>query len=183
MGEEFTEWNYAGDFLTQFPPRHQGVVGTLFCNKVRGGARDVPTLLDVVGEHAVERINNPFEWDTVDGLATMCILIEALKTAEAERFARFILWRENLPAYRRKYLKATAKAAQYFARPAARQAMAAKPPTEKQLALLKAKQCPTIPRTRLEASELIDGYLNPSRPPRAEDYAPSSVGEEEGIPF
>jgi hypothetical protein len=161
MSEDFTGWNYPGDFLAQFPANHQGVVGTLFCNKVRGGALDVPSLLDVVGEHAVERVNNPSEWDTEAGLATMCILIEALKTPEAERFARFILWRESLPAYQRKRLKASAKAtsSEYFAR----QKMASLPPTEKQLAFLRKAKCPTVPQTRLEASDLIEDYINGQR--------------------
>ena len=157
MSEQFTEWNYPGDFLAQFPANHQGVVGTIFCNKVRGGARDVHELLDAVGAHAVERVNHANEWDTPEGLAAMCVLIEAVKTEEAMRFARFILWRESLPYPERKRLKDAAKATtgMYFAR----QKMAALPPTEKQLALLLYKGCPTVPRTRLEASELIDGYL------------------------
>lgn len=161
MSEEFAAWDYPGDFLKQFPANHQGVVGTVFCHKVRAGARDPITLLEAVERHALDRLENPFDSDTPEGLETMRILAELIGTPESARFALFILWREGLSFKERQRLKAASKAAkgdEY-----ARQAMAQKPPTDKQLALLKAKGCRTVPKTRLEASELIGAILNGRR--------------------
>lgn len=158
MSEEFTGWDYPGDFLRQFPPNHTGAVGHVFCARAREGHGTVAELLAAVGEWADERLENPYPGDTEDAVRVARRLSAAVSTDEAARFARFILWRESLPFAERERLKAAARAAK--GADYARAAMAAKPPTDKQLALLRAKGCPTVPQTRLEASELIDAYLS-----------------------
>jgi hypothetical protein len=158
MSEEFIGWDYPGEFLKQFPQNHTGAVGHIFCARAREGHDTVAELLAAVSDWAEERLANPYPGDTEDSVRVARRLSAAVTTDECARFARFIIWRESLSYGERERLKAAARAVKgsdYM-----RQAMAGKPPTEKQLALLKRKGCTTIPRTRLEASEMIDTLLN-----------------------
>lgn len=160
------QWNYDGDFLKQFPQTHTGAVANAFCERFREGNRDVKSLLAAVRRWAVGQ-GSEFGRFTEEYLATQGyangtrayrLLASVVDTEEAEKFAAFIIWRESLPWSEKQRLKQESRAEgrETFVR----QAMADKEPTEKQLRYLKSLGVSTVPRTRLEASELIEVALH-----------------------
>ncbi len=155
--QEFTAWDYPADYLKQFPAHFTGRVGDLFCRQVRVGFKTVPSVLTGMALAIEERLAAPFDSDSDQSLAVQQQILESLPSDEAAEFARFILWRESLPVIERERLKSAAKAEKgdFYAK----QAMADKEPTEKQLWLIRKKGCVVVPQTRLEASEIIDRLL------------------------
>lgn len=160
------KWNYDGDFLRQFPSTHTGAVANVFCECFRDGNRDVVSLLVAVKRWAVAhdaeggRFTKEYQASEsyANGAKAYRRLVSAVETEEAERFAAFIIWRESLSREEKRRLKEEAEAENretYI-----RVAMSEKPPTEKQLAYLKRLNVSTVPRTRLEASELIEVALH-----------------------
>lgn len=146
-----TNWNYEGKFLQDYPKAGQGTITNWFCYAVRDGAKTVPEVLSAV-EYTVQR-KMPVDDDYSLSNDDLITLLEHLLNLEAEDFAAFIIERESLPADERERLKsASGKAYQ-------QSYMANEPPTPKQLSYLKYLKCPTVPTSKLQASQLIDEIL------------------------
>lgn len=154
------QWDYPGTFLAAFPKNAQSTIANLFCNAVRKGA------------HAVGTIIADVEWDLIQRQeegCTNCLapIIVRLHDAvidpagDARNFAAFILWRESLSPENKAKLKSQ-KGREFITSAQGKEFLAAKmatePPTDAQLKYLVALGCPTVPKTKLEASQLIEQY-------------------------
>lgn len=141
-------WNYQGDFLKAWPARNRSLITNQFCEAIRTfNITDVDKLLHCVEIDAMKRLTDNQQQEAEQRL------LEKLSTAEAREFAEHVLKRENLPYEERNRLKAESS------RDYQRAYMAAQPATAKQLAYLKSLGCQTLPKDKLEASELIERHL------------------------
>lgn len=139
-----------GDLLTTFPAGVRSFIANLFCYGVRAGCRDVDSVIRWLDADIGRRFTR--QYTTAEQMPHLRRLRELLVSGEARQFARFIIHREALPAKEREAMKAE-KGKQYQ-----QQAMAGQLPTDKQLAYLRSLRCPAVPKTKLEASRLIEKY-------------------------
>jgi hypothetical protein len=142
------QYDYDGPFLELWSAARRSLIVNQFCFAVRGGARDVGAVLEAIERDAEKRIASGYEPQE----ESQKILLMALDTDEARKFAEHILWRESLPYEERHRLKE--QAAQGYRQ----NWMEQKPPTPKQLKYLEALACHVIPSSMAEASQLIDKY-------------------------
>lgn len=145
-----TGYEYSGPFLELWPAARRSLIVNQFCYAVRGGAKDVDSVLNWVKNDADNRIDDGYEQQ----IESQRILRLAIQTEEARKFAEFILWREGLPYSEREKLKAAAGESCRLAW------MENKPATPKQLKYLEALACHVVPANMKEASLLIDKYKN-----------------------
>lgn len=155
---EFKEqWDYDGDFLTQFVPLARSTVANWFCDAVRQwktrnqSSPSVDEVLEKVGDHCHDAGQYNRSRSALDNSGVQ-FLYEALDTEEASRFAKFIIWREGLSAEESERLK------NGINREARAEVMDSQPPTEKQLSYLRYLKCSVVPLSKLEASQLIGEY-------------------------
>lgn len=152
------KWDYDGAFLEQFPQNYRGVVVNVFCEAVRDGYRTLDGLVQEARARASAKVDCPAPWEREESLDAMTILKRALGDGEGRDLAAHVLWRESLPYAERQRLKKESKrenGVEY-----AKWRMAKLDPTDKQLLYLKRLGCNTVPKTRLEAHDLIDQYVN-----------------------
>lgn len=145
------KWNYSGIFLTEFDANYTGSIGNIFCQAVRNGAETVDDVMDYVERDCRRRLRS--EYITTDAARNYNSLMQSTETDEAQEFAAHILWRESLPKETARKLKDEAK------REGLNSLMEAQPPTEPQQSYLKSLFCPIVPKSKLEASNLIGEYL------------------------
>jgi len=151
----FSQWDYPGTFLSQYPKNAQSTIANLFCNAVREGAKTVEKVILAVERDLIQRQ----EWG-VSERHCLAPIIRELQSAvvdsksDAANFAAFILWRESLTPAEKDKLK-TQKGKEFLA---AR--MSTEPPSAAQLSYLQCLNCPIIPTTKLEASQLIENIRN-----------------------
>lgn len=144
------KYDYDGPFLELWPTERRSVIVNQFCFAVRNGAKDVDAILKWVGIDAQKRFAE--DGNGTDRGEAQGLLLLAIDTDEARKFAEFIQWRESLPYSEKQKLKAESGQDYRLAW------MQKNPPTEKQLKYLEALACHVIPANRLEASELIEKY-------------------------
>jgi len=149
------QWDAPNDYVMQFNPNFRGIIGHLFCDAVRQGCDDVQAVLDWVEQDCMHR-ENPVYREVVN----------TLYDGEAWDFAQHMLDRESLSPEEKIRLKKESTANNDFARNAMQHAT----PTSKQLAYLKSLGCTTIPKSKLEASDLIEKYVNSREIPKVVGY-------------
>ncbi|MCW5967587.1 MAG: hypothetical protein KIT57_03675 [Blastocatellales bacterium] len=142
---------FQGSFLEQFPSPRRSLVANQFCAAVRAGADSVAAVLAWVAQDARRRIADRFLEKEARSFQVQ--LLAALETDEAAEFARFIIERERLTAEEKERLRA-ADRLQYV-----RATMATYPPSEAQLDLIAKLGSRELPRTRLDASDLIEWLI------------------------
>lgn len=147
------KWECDNDYLDQFSPAYKGTIGDRFCRAVRAGCDDPQAVLEWL-ENDLRHNDSP-EWQKV------------FKTCEAKHlnaweFAEHILERESL-SFEDKLALKKGGMPDY-----AKSAMANDAPTAKQLKYLQGLGCKIVPANKLEASELINSFVN-SREPK-KDY-------------
>lgn len=144
------QWEYDGQYLVQFPKLAHGTIANYFCYAVRDGFTGVGGVLSNVEFQARRRIGR------VEGCAVndevLETLIASLGSEDAEDFALFILWREQLPPDERTRLKEVSGTTYRNGY------MAQQPATEKQIKYLRALGCQAVPQSKLEASQLIEQH-------------------------
>src|SRR5687767_2578289 len=96
------KYDYEGLFLELWPSARRSLIVNQFCHAVRAGAKNVDAVLTSVGYDAQKRIAEPL---TDEQEEAERVLLLALDTDEARKFAEFILWRESLPYSEKKRLK------------------------------------------------------------------------------
>ena len=146
------KYDYQGPFLELWPAARRSLIVNQFCFAVRDGAKDADEVLQSVRADAEKRIDAGYETQ-VD---SQKVLLLALETDEARKFAEFILWRESLPYEEKQRLKDESGQSYRAAW------MQQRPATPKQLKYLEALACHIIPASMAEASQLIDQYKNGS---------------------
>lgn len=142
---------FRGSFLEQFPQLRRSLVANQFCSAVRAGAETVVDVLAWVAQDARRRIVDRFATEEARELQAQ--LLGALDTDEAETFANFILEREQLTPEEKERLRAVDRL-QFV-----RAHMATYPPSEAQLELIVKLRSRELPKTRLEASDLIEKLI------------------------
>ena len=152
---DIQNWNYDGNFLEAFEPKRRSLISNMFCNAVRRGKATTGEVIDFVRADALKRLDisgcyYPGEAGVIKSLE---LLLSVLETSEAWKYAEFIIKRESLPSEQKAKLKRES-GIDY-----AKAAMQEQSPTEKQLSYLKSLGCLTVPKTKLEAMELINKML------------------------
>lgn len=150
-----TSWKYDGLFLTRFPQFTHNMITQLFLRTIRSGKSTVPAVLASVADEAKEALRYG-SWPSFP-VSEVYSLVEFLDDPEAEDFVAFLIEREALPPEEKTRLKSVQQ--EVFAK----SAMAAQPPTNKQLEYLRGLKCPVIPTSKMEASRLIDEALKSRR--------------------
>lgn len=145
------KWDYEGSFLQNFDANYTGAIGNIFCQAVRSGAEDVQEVLEYVRRDARHKLRSDYGSDSRNQNYQM--LLHCLEDAEAYEFAEHILWRENLPADESRRLKEESR------REGLNNFMSHQEPTEKQLSYLHSLGCREMPKSKLEASNLINQWL------------------------
>lgn len=135
-------------FLTNFPAKVRSLIANQFCYAVRSGHKQPDMVIRWVKADARKRLaKNPDQRDS------QTLLLELLQEPTAAlKFAAFIIHRESLPAEVREQQK------EEQGKTFREQYMSSLPPTDKQLSYLRSLRCPTVPKTRLEASKLIEQF-------------------------
>lgn len=144
-------FTYEGPFLNNFPQLSRSLIANQFCHAVREGCDNAESVLKWVEMDAVKRI----KWAREEApAAVQAMLRYSLKhdRDECERFAEFIIAREGLSWEEKDKLKQE-RGTEYRD-----QYMDGQEPTEKQLKYLKGLGCSITPKTKLEASKLIERY-------------------------
>lgn len=156
-------WNYEGRYLDQFPNERHGFVTNLFCFAYRANqnyagypkdpAADTNQMLERLRADIAERLQSKWiEQDTADVLT---LVMASLGTDEARNFAKHIFQREQIAPELKAKLKSES------AKVYVEKAMEVKPPSEKQLKLMRAKGWTgDAPASMREASKIIDSLLN-----------------------
>jgi len=152
------KWDYSGEFLNQFVPLARSTVANWFCEEIRRlrlasepRKNSVGMVLYGVGLKCQTQLAYGRSGRALDDDGLL-LLENSLNSPEAENFTEFLLWRESLPQDEREKLR------DGIGRVHRDEAMLAEAPTEKQLNYLKALRCPTVPVSKLEASQLIGQY-------------------------
>lgn len=138
-------WEYQGDYLQQFSKDYKGTIGDRFCRAIRAGCDDPEAVLKWVAKN-LEGNDNP-EWQQVKYTCDMVSI-------EAWEFAEHLLDREALPLEEKERLKKEKALDNH----GIRNAMDKQAPSEAQLKYLKALGCKIEPKTKLEASDLIESH-------------------------
>ncbi len=139
--------------LPHVPPPQRGPLMNRFLEPVRRGMTTDP---DVIVQYVIAALKEDIErrgaWNFAADVTPLqqTLLAVHVHFSEALALAREAISYEALAPDERAQLKAAR------ARGGMRQYMAAKPPTERQLAYLKVLGVRKVPVNRLEASELID---------------------------
>jgi len=144
------KWDFEGDYLKQFSKDYRGTIGDRFCQAVRNGNEDAEAILNAVRTDVAGRSGQV--WLDVEN---------SLSTGDAWDFAQHILDRESLPYEEKIRLKNESKAD--YTSEYVQSKMASEPPTFKQLNYLEGLRCHIVPKTKLEASVLIDELTKNSR--------------------
>lgn len=145
------KWEYSGDYLKQFPANYTGAIGNMFCQAVRQGAEEVSAVFASVRRQCTHRLGT--DWINREQRDVYMQVSQSIGSYDSEDFAKHILWRESLPDELKFKLKNEAKSA------GLKNKMSAEPASEKQLAYLKSLGCQVVPKSKLEASELISQFL------------------------
>lgn len=140
------KWDYEGDFLDAFEQRWRGTIGDQVCRVIREGVTDTGEILERMQKKCLANISD-------HNGAFYAQLYAALGTQEARNFVGHLVWRESLTWEEKCRLKEEAKTQN------AKNFMATQPPTDKQLSYLKTLGCADVPKTKLEASEMIDAFV------------------------
>ena len=137
-------------FMLYFHPHERGCIGELFHRAVRGGAADPVAVLRQVRRTMKDMLASPVTLGVQrDRLKRLGAALEADSDAAAVFAEHAIRW-NRMPEAERRRLKSE-RGAQ-----ARVDHMAELSATEKQIEYLSALGCSGIPKSRLEASRLID---------------------------
>jgi hypothetical protein len=143
-------------FLEHFPANKRSLIMNQFCEAYRSGSRSVDSILEWVKTDARMRCMknhlSDFDEEIQTKLFNLCC-----DDPLAIKMAEYVIWWEELD-YKTKDEIRRARQAGYV-----NQHMAVQPPTEKQLKYLEALGCKKLPKSKLEASNLIEEYLNAKR--------------------
>jgi hypothetical protein len=137
-------------WLDQFPADRRSTVANWFHFAVREGARTPAAVVIAVQETVRRRLTGESDPARRAHLATVA---HALQQDGALAYAAEVITYEQLPYAERQRVKAER------GKPYMVEAMRGKPPTEKQLALLRSKGVSSMPEDRAEASQMIDRLL------------------------
>jgi hypothetical protein len=144
-------WDYQGEWLNQFPQNTRSTIMNLFCYAVRDG-HDRALLVIQHVEYQLLRRKGPRN-DSCLTNEWIDKVIAALVQDEAKEVAEHVLWRERLPDETKKRLKASKGVSFMFAK------MEQEEPSEPQLKYLVALGCSDKPKTKKEASDLIEIWI------------------------
>ncbi len=136
--------------LDRFPPARRSAIANRFFKAVReGGATTIDLVIQQVKADAISRMlfADRQSWNLEREFLTL------LEGEEVRVYAQEVLDREVLPPEARLQLKAE-RSEQYR-----REYLRAQPTTERQLRFLRSLGSTTLPASRWEASEMIDGHL------------------------
>lgn len=141
-------WEYTGKFWDSIKPEMRGAVGNEFCLAIREGAVTPNAVIDAIRTKHKER---KLEYGETTKTGELLLSGGVLASTHALDFAAFLIEREALSFEEQRRLKTEWEATA---------SVRANAPTEKQLAFLRVLACPDIPKTKAEASELIERYKN-----------------------
>jgi hypothetical protein len=158
-------WAYEGNFLEQFSGYERNIVTQAYCRAYRGvnpvyitapeadkaEAQTLEQMLERLDKEITDRCAQ--DWISVEMRVALSKLMLVFRSDESKEFARFIAKREKRPPEDKAKAKEAAKEVYV------QKAMAAKPPSMKQLALLKKLGVEIAPASMSEASMLIDRAL------------------------
>lgn len=140
------KWDYEGKFLERFEARWRGTIGDQVCRIIRDGRETVNEVVSAM-QRKCEANFEERSGDFYKQLHT------AIDTFDGRDFVHFLLRREALPYEEKMRLKEEAR------QKSAKAFMSHQPPTERQMTYLKSLGCNVLPKSKLEASELIDQWL------------------------
>ena len=141
----------AGNYLNQFAECNRSMVANMFYECRRQWIGGTPSPADLVSAVCGRALTLFREGDSRGELLEQ--IYHSLREPEAAEFAKYVIWREALPAEERAKLKRESGEAfkQKF--------MAKQQPTAKQLSFLKSLGATEMPTDRATASRMIDELL------------------------
>lgn len=140
------------DYLAQWPVSKRSLIMNQFLRVIREDGADAPDrLLRWLTTAVHKRLASPYI--TAEDREVQQRLLDSLTTENAWAMAQYCLQWESLTTDEKDAIRKP-NIFEY-----ANRAMAAQPPTDKQLKYLKALGCEEIPKTKAEASEWIDALV------------------------
>lgn len=141
----------SGNYLNQFSERDRPTAANMFYEVRRQWIGGTPTADDLVRAVCGRALTLFREGDSRTELLEQ--IYHSLREPNAAEFARYVLWRESLPAEERAKLKR--ESGEAFKQ----KYLEAQQPTKKQLDLLCRLGAQDVPTNKHEASRMIDGLL------------------------
>ena len=139
--------------LEYFPKLKRSLIMNQFLAAIReGGAAIASDVLDWVRWDTLNRRRSRYA--SQESIDLQCELASRLESAEAYKLAEYCLWWESLSRDEKEKVREPNK--QIYIK----KHMATQPPTEKQLNYLASLGCEEVPKSKADASDLIEKYLN-----------------------
>lgn len=145
------KWDCGNGFFDDFNKNFAGILGHLFCDAFRQGNTEIESLLECVRSKALAHTRK--SWATPEAVEAYTKLVNRLETEKAREFAEHIIWRESLSDDEKRALKSASQQS------GANIWMAEQLPSDKQLNYLKSLGCQIVPKSKLEASNLISEFV------------------------
>lgn len=141
-------------FLEHFPAPKRSLIMNQFCDAYRKGNRSVDSILETVMVGALKRC----ESDSVSDIEIQRTLYNLCALDDlAPLMAEYVIWWEELDAKTKNEIKQARQSGYVNSH------MAVQPPSPRQLKYLEVLGCKKIPKSKLEASNLIEECLNGKR--------------------